>query len=148
MNLEQQVVMLLPWLLSAITIFTMWKAGDLKRSAWLVGLGNQALWLVWIIFSHSWGLLPLTAALTFVYTRNYIRWAQAPQEEMTADTIAKMVAAAGSNDVSLKDGPGFTGTYWISANDLYFRITGRHLNADFESGAIPRNEMMETVAKR
>jgi hypothetical protein len=66
----------------------------------------------------------------------------------TATDIAQMVAAAGSNKVSLKTDNNFTGTYWISANDLYFRITGRHLNADFEHGIVPRNAMMDEQASK
>lgn len=64
----------LPWLLSAITIWMTLLAGNKHRSAWVVGLVNQALWLVWIIASETWGLLPLTAALSIVYVRNYVKW--------------------------------------------------------------------------
>jgi len=49
-------------------------AGNKKKSAWAVGLLNQALWLVWIIEIGSWGLLPMNIALWVVYSRNYIKW--------------------------------------------------------------------------
>lgn len=61
------------------------------------------------------------------------------------EDVAKMVAAAGMNNVSVLANKTFTGTYWISANDLYFCITGRHLNADFESGVVPINSMFEQI---
>lgn len=64
----------LPWLLSAITIWMTLLAGNKHKSAWVVGLINQALWLVWIIASETWGLLPLTVALSIVYIRNYVKW--------------------------------------------------------------------------
>lgn len=64
----------LPWLLSAITIWTMFLAGDKSRHTWLVGLCNQALWLVWIIAVEAWGLLPMNAALWAVYIRNHLKW--------------------------------------------------------------------------
>lgn len=64
----------LPWLLSAITIWMTLLAGNKHKSAWVVGLINQALWLVWIIASETWGLLPLTVALSIVYVRNYVKW--------------------------------------------------------------------------
>lgn len=70
------VVKYLPWLLSAITIYTMFLAGDRKKYTWLIGLGNQALWLVWIVASAAWGLLPMNIALWIVYTRNHFKWAQ------------------------------------------------------------------------
>lgn len=49
----------LPWLMSAVTIWMTLPAGNKHKSAWLVGLGNQLLWLVWIIATASWGLLPM-----------------------------------------------------------------------------------------
>lgn len=64
----------LPWLLSAITIWMTLLAGNLHRSAWLVGLGNQSLWLVWIIATGTWGLIPLNIALWIVYVHNHWKW--------------------------------------------------------------------------
>lgn len=65
----------LPWLLSAITIWMTVLAGNKNRFAWAVGLLNQVLWLVWIIATASWGLLPMNLALWVVYSRNHLRWA-------------------------------------------------------------------------
>jgi hypothetical protein len=67
----------LPWLLSAITIYSMWLAGERKSYTWLIGLANQALWLVWIIATEAWGLLPMNLALWFVYGRNHLKWRDA-----------------------------------------------------------------------
>lgn len=64
----------LPWLLSAITIWMTVLAGNKHRSAWLVGLCNQALWAVWIIATSNWGLVPMNIALWVVYGRNHWRW--------------------------------------------------------------------------
>ncbi len=64
----------LPWLLSAITIWMTLLAGNMHRSAWLVGLANQVLWLIWIVAIGAWGLLPLNATLSVVYARNHWRW--------------------------------------------------------------------------
>lgn len=64
----------LPWLLSVITIYTMFLAGDRKWYTWLVGLANQVLWLVWIIAIGGWGLLPMNIALWVVYIRNHLKW--------------------------------------------------------------------------
>ena len=70
MNLET----IIPYILSAITIYMFVLAGNKSKHAWLVGLGNQALWLTWIILSSTWGLLPMNLALWFVYARNHIKW--------------------------------------------------------------------------
>lgn len=66
----------LPWLLSAITIWMTLLAGNKHPKAWLVGLVNQALWLVWIVASGTWGMLPMNLALWFVYGRNHLKWAK------------------------------------------------------------------------
>lgn len=71
------VVALLPWLLSAVTIWMTLLAGNKHPKAWAIGLGNQALWLVWIIASASWGLIPMNLALWAVYARNHLKWSQA-----------------------------------------------------------------------
>ena len=65
---------ILPWILSAITITSMWLAGSRWRYTWLLTLGNQALWLTWIIAMGAWGLLPMNAALWIVYARNHMKW--------------------------------------------------------------------------
>ncbi len=67
------IVTYLPWLLSALTIYTMLRAGKVSKHAWLVGLVNQALWLVWIIAAGAWGLIPMNIALWFVYARNHLK---------------------------------------------------------------------------
>jgi hypothetical protein len=68
------IVFWLPFLLSGITVWMTLMAGNLHRSAWLVGLFNQALWLVWIVAASAWGLLPLNAVLWVVYARNHFKW--------------------------------------------------------------------------
>ncbi len=65
---------ILPWGLSGLTFWSMVLAGDKKRSAWLLGLINQAFWLTYVISTKTWGLLPLTIAMTVVYIRNLIKW--------------------------------------------------------------------------
>ncbi len=72
--MKEEIVVYLPYLLSALTIYSMLLAGNKKRGAWLVGLLNQFLWLFWIILSSAWGLLPMNIALWVVYGRNYLKW--------------------------------------------------------------------------
>ena len=70
------IITYMPWLLSAITIYMTILAGNKTRWAWLLGLGNQALWLVWITASSAWGLLPMNIALWIVYARNHLKWSK------------------------------------------------------------------------
>ncbi|QGH73088.1 MAG: hypothetical protein [Podoviridae sp. ctviO18] len=72
--MKELIIKYLPYLLSAITIYSMLLAGNKKRGAWAVGLVNQFLWLIWIVLSSAWGLLPMNFALWIVYGRNYIKW--------------------------------------------------------------------------
>lgn len=65
---------LIPLALSGVTLYGMWVIGNKDWRGWLVGLVNQALWLVFIIVFEAWGLLPLSAALIGVYSRNLLAW--------------------------------------------------------------------------
>ena len=63
--------------------------------------------------------------------------------------IAEIVAGAGENKISLLDNSdNFTGTYWISANGLYFMLTGKHLNQAFEDGDIAQNKQFNQLFTR
>ncbi len=72
--MSEAIRIYLPWLMSAVTIYMTLMAGNKAPWAWAVGLGNQVFWLTWIIATEAWGLLPITAALTFVYARNHLKW--------------------------------------------------------------------------
>jgi len=67
----------LPWLLSAITIWMTFLAGNKHPLAWAIGIVNQALWLIWICISSAWGLLPMNFALWYLYFRNHLKWQRA-----------------------------------------------------------------------
>lgn len=72
MNIET----IIPYFLSIITIYMSFLAGNKKSYTWKIGLLGQALWLVWIIMSKTWGLLPLNIALWIMYFRNNIKWSE------------------------------------------------------------------------
>lgn len=65
---------ILPWILSAITIYMAVLTGNKHPKAWLIGLFNQFFWLVWIIATKNWGFLPMNIAFWIVYYRNHIKW--------------------------------------------------------------------------
>ena len=71
------IVKYLPWLLSAITVYMNVLAGNKNRGAWIFGIVNQALWLVWILATEAWGLIPMNGALWIVYLRNHLKWRKA-----------------------------------------------------------------------
>jgi hypothetical protein len=64
-----------------MTLWGMWLAGSKDWRGWAVGLGNQTLWLAFIIAFGAWGLLPLSAALVVIYTRNLLAWRSEAAEQ-------------------------------------------------------------------
>ena len=64
----------LPWLMSAMTIATMWLAGNRSPWAWRLSLVNQVAWSVWIVSTATWGLVPLNVAMYVVAARNLWKW--------------------------------------------------------------------------
>lgn len=64
----------LPWVLSVITIWMTFLAGNKSQMAWSVGLVNQVLWLVWIVSDEAWGMIPMNVVLFVIYGRNYLKW--------------------------------------------------------------------------
>lgn len=62
------------WLTGAFTVLAMELVGRKKWQGWAVGLVNQAFWLWLLIDRRLWGLLPLTAILTWRYSAALIRW--------------------------------------------------------------------------
>ena len=64
----------LPWVLSCITIYITILTGNKDKYAWLLGILNQVLWLVWIIVTKNWGLIPMNIALFVINIRNHFKW--------------------------------------------------------------------------
>lgn len=73
---------ILPWFISATTATSMWLAGNKSPHAWTLSLCNQVLWVTLMFHSRLWGLLPLGALLTVIYTRNLLRWRREREENL------------------------------------------------------------------
>jgi len=72
--MSEMLIKVLPWILSANTLYVMFLAGNKRKYAWLLVLIGQALWLLWIILVQAWGLLPMNMGLWVIYTRNHLKW--------------------------------------------------------------------------
>ncbi|KXF74742.1 hypothetical protein ATN84_22935 [Paramesorhizobium deserti] len=57
--MRETVAAYLPWLLSAITISHSHPGNDKFRHVWLLGVGDQALWLIWIVYAPVLGRYPV-----------------------------------------------------------------------------------------
>lgn len=74
------LISFLPWVLSANTLYVMFLAGNKRKGAWLLALVGQVFWLVWILLTESWGLLPMNVGLWIVYGRNHLKWLKQSKE--------------------------------------------------------------------
>lgn len=70
------MIEVMPWILSALTLYRVVQTGNLHRKAWLYGVWNQGLWLVWILYTQIWGFLPMCLGLAGLYFRNHLKWQQ------------------------------------------------------------------------
>jgi hypothetical protein len=62
------------WITGALTLLAMELIARKHWQGWLVGLANQVFWL-WLIFEREiYGLLPLTALLTWRYAVALRKW--------------------------------------------------------------------------
>lgn len=62
------------WLLSITSCWMLWLMGDKSKWGPWVGIGNQALWYVYVVTIQEWGLLVGVTAFTVVHIRNLILW--------------------------------------------------------------------------
>lgn len=88
------IVTYLPYFLSACTSVQMFMAGRVHRHTWKLGLAVQALWLVWIVLSATWGFLPLNVVLWVVYYNNLRRWQAQQQPPEPQDSSLDVVCPA------------------------------------------------------
>lgn len=72
--LEYLITIYLPWVLSVNTILSTYFIGNKYRNAWLVSLLGSFMWIVWIIETKTWGLLPMNLFLTVMQVRNHWKW--------------------------------------------------------------------------
>lgn len=75
----------LTWIISIATITQIYFAGNKVWWAWLITIFNQILWLIFIIGSNSWGLLPLNAVMVILGVRNCLKWFSEARAERIRD---------------------------------------------------------------
>ena len=67
----------LSWILSGTSALMLWVMGN--KSIWgpRIGLANQVLWIVYIVLTEQWGLLPGVLMYAAIHVRNLVRWTDA-----------------------------------------------------------------------
>lgn len=72
--MRETFVTYMPWLLSVIGCFMIYKVGKFKNYGWLIGLFAQVLWFAWIIAAEHYGFLIQNVALFGLYLKNWLDW--------------------------------------------------------------------------
>ena len=64
----------LQWVLSATSAVMLWLMGN--KSPWgpRLGLLNQVIWIVYVVATKQWGLLPGVLIYTVIHARNVAKW--------------------------------------------------------------------------
>lgn len=65
---------LLQLVTSSLTVLSVWMAGNKDMRFNYLGLFNQLLWAMVILTTGTYGIFPLTGAMTYVYSRNIYKW--------------------------------------------------------------------------
>lgn len=70
---------ILSTILSFVTVWVLWQAGNHNKSAWSVGLLEKAAWMVLLVVYGHWTLFPITVARMIAYGRNWLKWKREDQ---------------------------------------------------------------------
>lgn len=68
------IMEIMPWVLSAMSAIMLWSMGDKKKWGPGFGLLNQAVWIVYVLMTDQWGLMPGVLVYTFIHARNLYVW--------------------------------------------------------------------------
>lgn len=72
--MKEYTILYLPWIISILSIYTVWITGNKNKIGWLLNGFSQVLWLIWIWSTSAWGLIPLNIAMLCMSIRNFILW--------------------------------------------------------------------------
>ena len=64
----------IPYYLSVTTVIAVMRQGSKDVLGWWIMLGNQTLWLVWMLMSNSFGFLIMNLFLWYASVRNILIW--------------------------------------------------------------------------
>ena len=62
------------YLLSIISLVTLWLIGNKNKAGFILGLLNQVLWIWYALMLKQYGLLVGVIAYAVIYIRNLIKW--------------------------------------------------------------------------
>lgn len=67
---------ILSYVLSALSLLSLWLMGNKNKLGIVVGLANQLLWVVYAVMLKQYGLLIGVIAYTIIHIRNLAKWSK------------------------------------------------------------------------
>ena len=64
------------FILSALSLLSLWLMGNKNKLGIVVGLANQLLWVVYAVMLKQYGLLIGVIAYTIIHIRNLVKWSK------------------------------------------------------------------------
>ena len=64
------------FILSALSLLSLWLMGNKNKLGIVVGLANQLLWVVYAVMLKQYGLLIGVIAYTIIHIRNLAKWSK------------------------------------------------------------------------
>ena len=64
------------YILSALSLLSLWLMGNKNKLGIVVGLANQLLWVVYALMLKQYGLLIGVIAYTIIHIRNLVKWSK------------------------------------------------------------------------
>jgi len=75
------ITIIMPYVLSVNTMFSMHYVGKLRTIGWALQLGGQFGWLLWMVVSQNFGFLLLNAFMWYVIIKNLLAWRKNPPSQ-------------------------------------------------------------------
>lgn len=61
------------WILSATSLYCVYRQGNGGKWGWALGFINTLLWIGYTVATEQWGLVPLNIAMAIINLRNYFK---------------------------------------------------------------------------
>ena len=72
---------MITWILSGLSLLTLWLMGNKSKHAPLVGILSQIIWFYFVFSTNQIGFLPGVIAYTVIHVRNAVKWYRESKDE-------------------------------------------------------------------
>lgn len=71
---QEQLLIILPWVMSFFSITALWLAGRKYKYTWYFYIFAELIWTIWIFAAGQWGFLPMNLFTIAICLRNQFIW--------------------------------------------------------------------------